>query len=275
MSTNEDSNCKIVPLPAPEDEVPPIPPLPESREIRVAKTQAEVSEILKKAGKSIPSCDLPPLPDRLPGPGDKPQDPVDILNLIEVRKRAAKLPPIKDSNDFLGRPIAKPPVLIGGLLKQKRIMVLGAASKIGKTWTLVNLDVSIASGQPWLGCNTTKGRVLYLNFELADDEMQERIEAVKIARCITLENGQLDVWNLSEHSAAYDVILPVIYERIKTEEYSAIVLDPIYCMYGDLDENSADDVADLMNELRVTISTMLDFMRNHLPTCQLRTKLKV
>jgi hypothetical protein len=36
-------------------------------------------------------------------------------------------------------------------------------------------------------------KVLYLNFELADDEMQERIEAVKIARCIILENGQLDV----------------------------------------------------------------------------------
>jgi RecA-family ATPase len=57
-------------------------------------------------------------------------------------------------------------VLIEGLLKQKRIMVLGAASKIGKTWTLVNLAISIASGQPWLGCNTTKGKVLYLNFEL-------------------------------------------------------------------------------------------------------------
>jgi RecA-family ATPase len=140
--------------------------------------------------------------------------------------------------------------LIDGLLKQKRIMVLGASSKIGKTWTLINLAISIASGQPWLGLNTTKGKVLYLNFELADDEMQERIEAVKIARCIILEDGQLDVWNLSEHSAPYDVILPAIYERIKSKEYSAIVPDPIYCMYGDLDENSAGDVSDLMNKLR-------------------------
>jgi len=73
---------------------------------------------------------------------------------------------------------------------------------------------------------------------------------VKIARCITLDNGQLDVWNLSEHSAPYDVILPAIYERIKTKEHSAIVLDPIYCMYVDLDENSAGDAANLMNALR-------------------------
>ena len=46
------------------------------------------------------------------------------------------------------------------------------------------------------------------------------------------------------------MILPAIYERIKAKEYSAIVLDPIYCMYGDLDENSAGDVSDLMNSLR-------------------------
>ena len=46
------------------------------------------------------------------------------------------------------------------------------------------------------------------------------------------------------------MILPAIYQRIKTKEYAAIVLDPIYCMYGDLDENSAGDVSDLMNSLR-------------------------
>ena len=248
MSATVSSNCKIVPLPASDPE--PLPPLADIHENRVAKIRAEVSEIMRKAGKSIPPDDLPPLPDKLPGPHEQHMDPVDIHNLIELRKKAAKLPPIEDSNTFLGRPIAKPPVLIEGLLKQKRIMVLGAASKIGKTWTFVNLVISIATGQPWLGCNTTKGKVLYLNFELPDDEIQERIEAVKIARCITLEDGQLDVWNLSEHSAPYDVILPVISERIKTKEYSAIVLDPIYCMYGDLDENSAGDVADLMNALR-------------------------
>jgi len=238
----------IVPFPASDRE--PAPQLPDTHDNRVAKIKAEVSEIMRKAGKSVPRDDLPPLPDKLPGPDQQPMDPVDIENLIELRKKAAKLPPIEDSNAFLGRPIAKPPVLIEGLLKQKRIMVLGAASKIGKTCTLVNLAISIASGQPWLGCNNTKGKVLYLNFELADDEMRERIEAVKIARCITLEDGQLDVWNLSEHSAPYDVILPVILERIKTKEYSAIVLDPIYCMYGVVDENSAGDVADLMNALR-------------------------
>jgi len=163
--------------------------------------------------RTVTNGNLPPLPDQLPTStkttivpsGDegwpcKTMADVEEFNRREeqeaIAKRAALLPPIEDSNAFLGRPIAKPPVLIDGLLKQKRIMVLGASSKIGKTWTLINLAISIASGQPWLGLNTTKGKVLYLNFELADDEMQERIEAVKIARCIILEDGQLDVWGL-------------------------------------------------------------------------------
>jgi hypothetical protein len=156
MSASVSTNCKIVPLPAPEHETE-LPP-PDTHENRVAKIKSEVSEIMRKAGKPIPPSDLPPLPDKLPGPDEQPMDPVDIHNLIELRKKAAKLPPIEDSNDFLGRPIAKPPVLIEGLLKQKRIMVLGASCKIGKTWTLTNLAISVASGQPWLGLNTTKGR---------------------------------------------------------------------------------------------------------------------
>ena len=67
---------------------------PDTHENRVAKIRVEVGEIMRKAGKSVPPADLPPLPDKLPGPGDQPQDPLDILNLIELRKKAAKLPPI-------------------------------------------------------------------------------------------------------------------------------------------------------------------------------------
>jgi hypothetical protein len=73
----------------------------------VAKIRGEVSEIMRKSGKSAPHNDLPPLPDELPGPDEQPMDPVDIHNLIELRKKAAKLPPIEDSNAFLGRPIAR------------------------------------------------------------------------------------------------------------------------------------------------------------------------
>lgn len=108
----------IGPLQAPQVNLP--TPLPDTHNDRVAQIRSQVNECLKKAGK-----DMPVPPDlKIPKPGEEPEDPIDILKLAEVRKRAALLPPIEDSNAFLGRPIAKPPVLIEGLLKQKRITAI-------------------------------------------------------------------------------------------------------------------------------------------------------
>ena len=47
-------------------------------------------------------------------------------------------------------------------------MILGAGSKSYKTFALLDLDLSIACGVPWLGMNTTQGKVLFVNFELKD-----------------------------------------------------------------------------------------------------------
>jgi RecA-family ATPase len=50
------------------------------------------------------------------------------------------------------------------------------------------------------------------------------------------------------------VIIPAIIERIKSKHFSAVILDPLYKLLGDLDENCAGDMNKLMNELeQVTI----------------------
>jgi hypothetical protein len=116
MSATVSSNCKIVPFPTTEPE--PLAQPQDTHENRVAKIKAEVNEIMRKAGKSVPPSDLPPLPDKLPGPGEEPQDPVDIHNLIELRKKAAKLPPIEDVSEFIVKPMQKPKMLIENILHQ-------------------------------------------------------------------------------------------------------------------------------------------------------------
>jgi RecA-family ATPase len=59
----------------------------------------------------------------------------------------------------------------------------------------------------------------------------------------------MDIWNLRGHAASYDLVVPMILERIKEKNYGLIFLDPLYKIYGDTDENSAGDMAALMNEL--------------------------
>jgi 5S rRNA maturation endonuclease (ribonuclease M5) len=154
------------------------------------------------------------------------------------------LPPVIDAAEFLAQPIIPPPELIWGILHQGSKMVLGGGSKTFKTWTLTDLAVSVAAGEPWLSFKTTKGHVLFLNFEIQPAFFQHRIATVSKEKKIELSPGMIDVWNLRGHSASYHVIIP------------RIILDPIYKLYGDTDENAAGAVAKLLNALEwLTVDT--------------------
>jgi hypothetical protein len=234
----------IVPFPTTDPEPP--PQAQQDRESRVAKIRAEVSEIMRKAGKSVPPDDLPPLPDKLPGPGVEPRDPVDIHNLIELRKKAAKLPSIENTADLLKEQMNEPPELVEGILHQGSKMYVGGASKSNKTWVLLDLALSVSSGVPWLGFITTKAKVLYCNFEIQREFIRKRIKAIKDERHITED---FDLWNLRGEAAGADVIIPLIIERIKTEAYGLIIIDPLYKLLGAKDENAAGDIASILNML--------------------------
>lgn len=243
------SDCQRsdVTLPGPFDPPPPPPTLQEDRK---AVIKAKVREILKEAGRE--PC-LPPLPATLPD-SNSPQPEVVTPEMIEIRKRAAKLPPIEDLADFLARDIPEPPALIKGVMRQGDSMILGSSSKSYKTYTLLDLGLSIAHGIPWIGFDTTQGRVLFINFELKDYSIKRRIQAIMRARSITYEPKTFEIWNLRGKGEQYDVIIPAIIERIKAKQFSAVILDPLYKLLGDLDENCAGDMNKLMNELEhVTI----------------------
>ena len=47
-------------------------------------------------------------------------------------------------------------------------MTLGGSSKAGKTWLLMDLAFSIASGREWIGFRAHKGRVFYVNLEIQE-----------------------------------------------------------------------------------------------------------
>ena len=68
--------------------------------------------------------------------------------------QADTLPPILDASEFLAEKIATPRELVYGVLHQGSKMVLGGGSKTFKTWTLLDLAVAGACGEPWLSFKT-------------------------------------------------------------------------------------------------------------------------
>lgn len=194
-----------------------------------------LNELLKKARRPFFSKGKP---------GSK-EKPVDSL----------KLPPIVSASDLLSSNPEVPPELMKGLLHQSSKMVLGGGSKSFKTWSLLDLALSVAAGQPWWGFDTTASPVLYINLELPDWSFAKRISDIKTARPELALGGGLDIWNLRGKAVSFDQMRPEITRRI-TGKYGLIVIDPIYKVYGDRDENSAGDMGSLLNEIeRLAVET--------------------
>jgi len=164
------------------------------------------------------------------------------------------LPEIVECGSFIQADLPAPKELICGLLHKGCKMSLGGSSKAYKSWSFIDIALSVAHGIPWLDFDTNPGKVLYINFENPTWACRQRIEAVAQARQLQISANRLYVWNLRGHATTFDQLLPKIIGRIGSEHFDLVILDPIYKIYGATDENSATDVAQLLNAIE-TIAT--------------------
>jgi RecA-family ATPase len=173
----------------------------------------------------------------------------DALNVGDKPK--IQLPPIRTAAEMSSNPAPQRPEIIMGLLKQCSKMAIGGASKARKTWLLIHLGVCVSRGDEWLKFKTNQTKVLYVNFELHADTFEKRLDLICEA-CETdpaTLGDQFAHWCLRGHAASFDQILPIITQEIKDKGYGLIIIDPMYKILGDADENKAGDITRLMNEL--------------------------
>jgi hypothetical protein len=159
------------------------------------------------------------------------------------------LPEITDAADFLAQTLPMPAELIAGILHKGSKLALGGNSKAFKTWLLLSLAIAVATGTDWLGFPTSKGKVLFLNFEIQPQAWQRRIAAVTKAQGVELKPGMIQLWNLRGHAADFRDLIPKIIAQAKTEGFALVMLDPLYKLLGAADENSARDISELLNAI--------------------------
>ena len=159
------------------------------------------------------------------------------------------LPNPIDALELLSSELPEPPELVCGILHQGSKMVIGGGSKSFKTWSLVDLAISVATGSKWWGFETNQGRVLYMNFEIQDPFFKARLKDVSFAKECHLAEGQLSYWGLRGKAADLRTLMPEIIAKLKDGGYSLIIFDPIYKGLGGRDENKAGDIASLLNEI--------------------------
>jgi hypothetical protein len=169
--------------------------------------------------------------------------------------RAPTLGKMEDANKFLASVPSTPSMVIDRLLHRGSLMSISGTSKSHKSFALLELAVSVATGNLFWGLDTFKGRVLYVNLELQDFELYKRLLAILSARGISLGNNELGIWNLRGHKTDIEYIENQIIEFFGVGEHkpekqlSLIIIDPIYKCYAGKDENNAAHVAELFGRL--------------------------
>ena len=127
------------------------------------------------------------------------------------------------------------PPLIDGLILKGEMMNLVGSTKSKKTWCVHSIALSVAMGIPWMGFNTTKGRVLVIDAELRHKTLRFRLR--KTARSLG-HTGEpcVDVMPLRGNGCT----LAEISDDIAREpgKYCLIILDPLYRIMQFSDENS-------------------------------------
>ncbi len=88
--------------------------------------------------------------------------------------------------------------------------------------------------------------MLYINLEIQRGFFRIRLSEISKAARVPVSN--LDVWNLRGQAADISLLIGEILQRVG-QQYSLIIVDPIYKVLGGRDENAAGDVGGMLNEL--------------------------
>jgi len=222
---------------------------------------------MRKIAKAQPAGEAAFMETREMDEGQAPPPNLHALKVADDPPESDALPPWLTGNELFALKAQTPGLLIcgpdgseeGAILRQKRKLVVGGSSKMGKTWTLCDLALAVASGGLWLGrFKCEQGAVLYVNLELDGSTAARRMEWIASFREVA-EGGKLPeavsnnllTWNLRGKCYDLSIMLSAARQRVKDLPggLKIIILDPIYKTYGGRDENAAGDMASLMLEL--------------------------
>ena len=158
------------------------------------------------------------------------------------------------ASDLCARPPATPPELFCGLMYRGGTMMLSGASKSRKTYTMLAAGLAVAGGHDWLGIKTKAAPVLYLNLELQDFAVAQRLQAISSKTGFAISRD-LHVVNLRTRLVTLDNLEGKIGELIRSTGAGLVVVDPHYKLSSasGIEENSNDGQALFLYRIEAAI----------------------
>lgn len=163
---------------------------------------------------------------------------------------AGSLPPFQGAIVVPDDLPAMPAEIVQGVLLETHKLLLTGPSKANKTWCLINLAVSVATGGWWIDFRCARRRVLYIDLETDARTLQRRISTVTLAKGadVAQVRENLVVWPLRGKSCGLAEIAGELFRRCRAGDFGLVVIDPAY-MVQDGDENNARDIREFFARL--------------------------
>lgn len=213
--------------------------------------------------KGLTSFDAPPESD-LPWSGALPCPPSAFAAAIG-KAQGAELEPV-DGVRFLSQSIPEPDWIIPDFIAPRYQCALYGKSKSQKTFFALQLGLSVALGERFLGfpAPTRPRRVAYFNLELMPYFMQERMRAQTAALGALPKSGNFLVYNLRGRAGALrdaftdadgnPVAENALTRQLRSRGVDLAIIDPRYkLMQAGEDENTALGLRALL-ELRTAFA---------------------
>ncbi len=224
---------------------------------RVGMSQAEIFAALQQVNAD--RC-TPPLPirevERIAASIARYEPNAVSVALAENHWAQDRSPPVEPRPLSIRELMARHQMLrapvIQGLLRRGETMNVIAPSKTGKSWLVLALAMTLATGRKWLDTfETVPGEVLIIDNELHAETLAHRIP--QVAECLRIGMNEIaeTVHVQSMRGQLRDIFsLGKYFESIEPGRFALVVLDAFYrFMPRDMDENDNGTMANIYNHV--------------------------
>jgi RecA-family ATPase len=158
---------------------------------------------------------------------------------------------VEDGADLQARELPPLIEIVHGIVAECSKLSIVSSAKCFKTWLTIYLAVSISHGIEFLGRQTTRCKVLYVNLELKPVTFARRFQAIAKALGISVDPQYLFHLSLRGKIAGLSVreIVTRIMAVANMLGATVIVVDPLFKLNTEGEENSSRDQTIFCNEL--------------------------
>jgi predicted transcriptional regulator len=158
---------------------------------------------------------------------------------------------IEDGADLQNRDVPAVVEIVEGILPEAAKLSIVSSAKCFKTWTTIYMALAISHGIEFLGRATVRRRVLYVNLELKTATFTRRWQAIAKALNITVDRSWFSHLPLRGRLSGLTLreIVTRIIKVAKAKRASVIVVDPLFKLNIEGEENSSRDQTVFCNEL--------------------------